>query len=165
MAALMAPVNNWWQGISTRERRLVIAGLSLFIIGFVYWGIFQPLSDRTEQAQIRLNTEKQLLQWVTSSADNIVSLRAQSGVRGSQRNMPINQVVSSTASRFDIELIRMQPRDDMLQVWVQPLPFNTLINWLAELRDKYGLQVLFLDVNRTDKQGVVEVNRLQFQRG
>ena len=165
IAASIAPLTHWWQSISTRERRLVSAGLGLFIVGFVYWGIFQPLTERTEQAKLRLNSERQLLQWVTTSADNIVTLRAKNGVRGSQRSMPINQVVSSTASRFDIELIRMQPRDDMLQVWIQPLPFNTLVNWLAELRDNYGLQVLFLDINRAEKQGVVEVNRLQFKRG
>lgn len=165
LTALMAPVLRWWHSISAREQRLVLVCGGLFAVGFLYWGILQPLSARTEQAQMRLNSEKQLLSWVTQSADSIVTLRAQTGSKGAQRSQPLNQVVSSTASRFNVELIRMQPRDDMLQVWIQPVPFNTLINWLAQLRDQYGLQVLFLDINRADKAGMVEVNRLQFQRG
>ncbi|WP_105902654.1 type II secretion system protein M [Vibrio gangliei] len=161
----LAPITAWWQSISSREQRLVLVCLGLFALGFVYWGIWQPLNARTEQAQMRLNSEKQLLSWVTHSADNIVTLRAQTGSQGVQRNQPMNQVISSTASRYKVELIRMQPRDDMLQVWVQPLPFNTLINWLAQLRDQYGLQVLYLDINRADQSGMVDVNRLQFTRG
>lgn len=164
-AELMSPVTSWWQSISTRERRLVSVGVGLFIVGFVYWGIFQPLNERAEQAQTRLNSEKQLLQWVTNSANNIVALRAQGGVQGSKRNVPMRQVITSTTSRFDIELIRMQSRDDALQVWVEPLPFNSLISWIAELKTQYGLQVQFLDIDRDDKQGVVKVNRLQFSRG
>ncbi|GLT13118.1 type II secretion system protein M [Vibrio algivorus] len=165
LTALITPVLRWWHSISVREQRLVLVCCGLFAVGFLYWGILQPLSDRTEQAQMRLNNEKQLLGWVTQSANHIVTLRAQTGSKGVQRSQPLNQVVSSTATRFNIELIRMQPRDDMLQVWIQPVPFNNLINWLAQLRDQYGLQVLFLDINRSDKAGMVEVNRLQFQRG
>lgn len=165
VTALMAPLLRWWQSISAREQRLVLICGGLFAIGFLYWGILQPLNTRTEQAQARFNSEKQLLGWVKQSADNIVTLRAQTGSKGIQRSQPLNQVVSSTATRFNVELIRMQPRDDMLQVWIQPVPFNTLINWLAQLRDQYGLQVLFLDINRTETGGMVEINRLQFQRG
>lgn len=165
ISAAIAPLNNWWQSISSREQRLVLVCVGLFVVGFIYWGMLQPLKARIEQAQMRLNSEKQLLSWVTNSADTIVTLRAQTGAKGVQRNQPINQVVSSTAARYKIDLIRMQPRDDMLQVWVQPLPFNTLINWLAQLRDQYGLQVQFLDINRAEQSGMVDVNRLQFKQG
>ncbi|WP_194704498.1 type II secretion system protein M [Vibrio sp. S11_S32] len=166
ITAYIAPLSAWWNGISLRERRLVLACSGLLILGFLYWGIFQPLSQRAEEAQLRLNGEKQLLSWVTKSANSIVELRAtKGGGQSSQRSLPINQVIATTAPRFNIELIRMQPRDEMLQVWIQPLAFNQLINWVAELRDNYGLQVQFLDVNRGDKSGMVEVNRLQFTRG
>lgn len=165
IAAYITPLSTWWNSISLRERRLVLACAGLLVLGFLYWGIFQPLSQRSEDAQLRLSSEKQLLSWVTHSADSIVELRSKTGTQSFDREQPLNQVIASTAQRFKVELIRMQPRDDMLQVWVQPLAFNNLINWIAELRDKYGLKVQFLDINRADKSGVVEVNRLQFSRG
>lgn len=77
----------------------------------------------------------------------------------------MNQVVNETTRQFNIELIRMQPRSEAVQVWVQPLPFNTLINWLAFLRDEHGIDAQFLDVSKADRTGVVEVNRLQLGRG
>lgn len=163
--AAFKPLTQRWHSISSREQRLLLVCGGLLILGLLYWGLLQPLHARTEQAQMRLNTEKQLLAWVHHSADKIVTLRAQTGSKGVQRHQPMNQVISSTASRYQVELIRMQPRDEMLQVWVQPLPFNTLINWLAQLRDQYGLHVQFLDINRAEHSGTVEVNRLQFKRG
>ena len=86
--ALMAPMIRWWQSISSREQRLVLVCSAAFAVGLLYWGIFQPLSDRTEQAQMRLNSEKQLLSWVSQSADHIVTLRAQTGSKGIQRSQP-----------------------------------------------------------------------------
>ncbi|MFV0574782.1 MAG: type II secretion system protein M [Vibrio sp.] len=161
----VVPLKTWWQSISARERQLVTICSVLLVVGFLYWGVLQPLTSRTEQAQMRLHSEKQLLQWVSNSANNIVALRSQTGSKGVDRSQPLNKVVYSTASRFQVELIRMQPRDDMLQVWVKPVSFNDLINWIAQLKEQYGVQVLFLDVSRADKDGMVEVNRLQLTRG
>lgn len=76
----------------------------------------------------------------------------------------MNQVIPSSTRQFKIELIRMQPRGEQMQVWVKPLPFNSLVNWLAFLRDSQGINVQFLDLNKTDVEGVVEVNRLQLTR-
>jgi general secretion pathway protein M len=52
----------------------------------------------------------------------------------------------------------------MVQVWVQPLSFNKLMNWLLYLRQEQGIDVAFFDINETDNPGIVEVKRLQFKR-
>lgn len=161
----LIPLKNWWQSISARERQLVTVCSVLLVVGFLYWGVLQPLTSRTEQAQMRLHSEKQLLQWVTQSANKITALRSQGGQKGVDRSQPLNKVVYSTAARFQVELIRMQPRDAALQVWVKPLPFNNLINWIAQIKEQYGVQVLFLDISRAEQSGMVEVNRLQLTRG
>ncbi len=161
----MNELKTWWQGTSDRERQLVLVCGVVLIIAAIYFMGLKPLAQRAEQAQMQMAGEKQLLSWVQDKANTIVSLRAISSNSSGSNNRPLNQVVSSTARQYKVELIRMQPRDDMLQVWVQPLPFNQLVNWLDNLKDKQGLEVLFLDINRSDKPGMVEVSRLQFKRG
>lgn len=153
----------WWTSISAREQKMVLGCLVLGIVGVIYWGVLSPLGQRTELAKARIVSEKQLLNWVTDKADDIVRLRAQGGVVAS--NQPFNQVISSSAQRFQIELIRIQPRDEMMQVWVQPLPFTKLVDWIAFLKETQGVDVEFMDIGRAQQSGVVEVKRLQLKRG
>ena len=158
-------MNAWWKGLSQREQRLVLGGGIAMFVAVLYWGIWQPLATNAENAERRLQTERQLLSWVSTKADEILSLRASTGSTGSVSDKGLNQVVNETTRQFNIELIRMQPRSEAVQVWVQPLPFNTLVNWLAFLRDEHGIDAQFLDVSKADRTGVVEVNRLQLGRG
>lgn len=155
----------WWKALSQREQRLVLAGAGAFALAVIYWGLWQPLANRAEMAQIRIQAERQLLNWVEEKANQIVSLKGASGSTVTVSEKGLNQVVNETTSRFRIELIRMQSRRDAVQVWVKPLPFNTLLNWLSFLRDEYGIEAQFLDISKTDKNGIVEVNRLQLGRG
>ncbi|MGF1682995.1 type II secretion system protein M [Photobacterium makurazakiensis] len=155
----------WWKGLSQREQRLVLGGGIAMLMAVLYWGIWQPLATSAENAERRLHNERQLLTWVGGKADEIVALRGATGSTGSVSDKGLNQVVNETTRQFRIELIRIQPRDEMLQVWVKPLPFTTLVNWLAFLRDEHGIDAQFLDVSKTDRAGVVEVNRLQLGRG
>ncbi len=154
----------WWNSISQREQRLVAGGSIVLMLGALYWGIISPLEQRAENAKARINSEQQLLVWVKNSANSIVSLRGTTGASATPSTQPLNQVVSSSTARFKVELIRMQPRGDSLQVWIQPIPFNQLVNWLAYIQAQQGIDVEFLDLSRTETLGQVEVNRLQLKR-
>ncbi|MEL7290519.1 MAG: type II secretion system protein M [Pseudomonadota bacterium] len=163
MKQLINTLQQWWLSISQREQRLVVVCGLLLLVGGVYWGIVQPVSERAAQAQVRIQTEKQLLSWVKDKADEISQLRGQGGQPVS--SLPINQAVSSSVGRFNVELIRVQPRGEAFQVWVAPMPFNQFVNWLAFLQETHGVGVQFLDIDKAERDGVVEINRLQLGRG
>ncbi|WED21934.1 type II secretion system protein M [Vibrio sp. JC009] len=163
MSGLKNSVLTWWNSNSVREQRLLLICLTLMVFAGVYWGLVQPMADRAGQAQNRINSEKQLHDWVVKKADRITELRGVGGKAIS--SAPVNQVVSSSVGRYRVELIRMQPRNDSLQVWVKPLPFNQLLNWLAYLEESQGIGVEFIDLAASETEGVVDVKRLQLKRG
>ncbi|KJY84101.1 general secretion pathway protein GspM [Vibrio galatheae] len=163
MNKLINTLQTWWLSISQRERWLVLACTLLVVLGGIYWGIVAPISERADNAKMRIQSEKQLLSWVQSKADEISQYQGQGG--RSVSNMPLNQAISSSVGRFKIELIRVQPRGEEFQVWVSPLPFNQLMNWIAFLQESHGIHVVFLDIDKDDQAGVVKVNRLQLSRG
>lgn len=163
MKNLLTPLQSWWQSISPREQRLVAISGVLVLVGGIYWGLIQPMQQQVSQAKQARQNEKQTLGWVERKADEIVQLRASSGIIANAQ--PLNQAVASSAGRYRIELIRVQPRDDMLQVWIKPVPFNQLIDWLDFLQEKQGIGVEFLDIDRDKQAGTVRVARLQFKRG
>jgi len=163
MSGLVNSLSSWWSSLSVREQRLLSAGGILLLVAAVFWGLIQPVADRAEKAQTKINSEKQLLNWVSNKADEIIQLRGSSGRSVSER--PMNQVVSGSVSRFNIELIRMQPREDMLQVWIKPVAFNQFISWLNFLNQDQGIRVEYMDISQADSKGVVEIKRLQLKRG
>lgn len=163
MKALLGPLQNWWSKISLREQRLVMICSLFVVLGGVYWGLIQPVAERAEAAQMRIQSEKQLLSWVKDQADTISQLRTQSGQVVS--GLPLNQAVSSSARRYKVELVRVQPRGEQLQVWIAPMPFNQFVEWITALQENHGILVSFLDIDKGDSEGVIEVKRLQFTKG
>lgn len=163
MSAWKASFFSWWSSISQREQRMLIVCSFLLLLFGIYWGVIQPISEQKKAAEISVNNEQQLLRWVSDKADHIVELRSLGGI--STSNEPFNQVISTSSKSYNIELIRIQPRDEMLQVWIKPVKFDQLIHWLAFLQQKKGVQVEFMDISESDIEGMVEVKRLQLKRG
>ncbi len=163
MKRILNSLQAWWYQITPREQRLTVIGSVVLGFGLLYWTVYQPITLRAEQAKLALNNEKQLLSWVTDKADQIVELRG-SGAKAISP-LPLNQAVSSSARRFNVELVRVQPRGNEMQVWVQPLPFNQLVNWMDYMQANHAIEVLFLDIDKSPQAGMVEVKRLQLSKG
>lgn len=162
MNKLLALLQGWWSSITPREQKLVVLGSMLLVVGTLYWGVVQPVVERAQSAQMRIQSEKQLLDWVENRADEIVALRKAGGKSVSAQ--PLNQAISSTAKRFGIELVRVQARGEEYQVWISPVAFNTFVDWIAFLQESHGVGVVFLDLDKAETQGVIEVQRLQFSK-
>ncbi len=156
------PIHRRWNTLEPRERLLSLICAGLLGIGVLYWGVWQPLQQQRLQAQTHLKAEQQLLQWVQKKADEVITLRNQTGgvTRSTQ---PLNQIISGSVERFDIELIRLQPQDEEMQVHLQPVPFNQLVAWIDYLKEEQGVNVVFIDIERGDVDGMVKVNRLQLK--
>lgn len=161
MNALIA----YWKGLSRREQRLLSVASAVLVVGVLYWGVVTPLQERAEQAQQRLNSERSLLSWVDGKAAEIQALRRVAGNSGQVNALPLNQSVTTSVKRYNLEIVRLQPQQEEIQVWLKPMPFNSLISWLDYLSINHGVEVKFIDVGKTDTQGVVEVKRLQLGRG
>ncbi len=163
MKQVISSLQNWWMSISVREQRSVVVCVLVLVLGGLYWGIVQPVSERAANAQMRIQSEKQLLSWVKEKADDINQFRGQGGK--SVSSLPINQAISSSVGQFNVELIRVQPRGEEFQVWISPMPFNQFIRWLSFLQETHGIGVVFLDIDKAERDGMVEINRLQLSRG
>ena len=60
---------------------------------------------------------------------------------------------------------RIAERGENIQVWIDPVVFNDLLNWLNALDEKYALRVTQIDVSADEKAGMVNVQRLEFGWG
>ena len=56
--------------------------------------------------------------------------------------------MNRTAFNQKIKIARLQPQGQELQVWIDTVPFDDLLIWLATLSDQYGVQVQIIELAR-----------------
>lgn len=159
-------LRSYWLSLGQREQYGVIATGVLLVIYLFYMGLINPLLTRAANAEQALANEKQLAAWVENKVSQIQALKRAGavGTQGSLSNMPVNQAVTSSVARFGLKIVRLQPQGANLQVWLQPLPFNSLLQWLDELEKRYGIMVKSIAVNKTAATGMVEIKQLELGR-
>ena len=161
---MMDKLQGWWRGISPREQRLVAVGGGIFLIGLCYWLIWQPVANRIAERERQVINQQQTLAWLKEKGQDVLAMQAGSG-RQIDTSGTLDGVVNRTAFNQKIKIARLQPQGQELQVWIDTVPFDDLLLWLATLSDQHGVQVQIIEVARENlAPGLVKVRRLQLSR-
>jgi general secretion pathway protein M len=147
-----------FKALTEREQRLVIVSIIVVIIGTFYWGLWSPLNNAVKQQELQLTSQQKLLIWVQEQAQLAQQLRGTATVPTVYKGT-LQQAVSSSIQGYNIEISRMQPQGENLQVWIDEAPFNDFIGWLDSL-EHMGLVISQADIAETDEQGYIKVRRL-----
>lgn len=161
---MMDKLQGWWHGISTREQRLVGVGGSILLLGLCYWVIWQPIANRIAERERQVINQQQTLAWLKEKGQEVLAMQGSSG-RQIDTSGTLEGVVNRTAFNQKIKIARLQPQGQELQVWIDTVPFDTLLLWLAALSDQHGVQVQIIEVAKENlAPGLVKVRRLQLSR-
>lgn len=147
----MKQLQSWWQSLQKREQQLVLgAGVTLAIAAF-YWLLWAPLhlSHQTQQQQLQ-QVSQQLVQ-----VRSYPVVSTQTKVQGS-----LTDIISSSARTHKIQVSRMQPQNDQMQVMLNDISFDQLLTWLHELQYQHHVIIVQLDLAVADAPGMVRVRRL-----
>lgn len=155
-------MKEWWQGLNNQERRLVLVGGIFVVIFLLYKLIWQPLNDSIDKTQNKLEKQQELLVWVTNETARYASASRSSGARKSGGSL--SSIVNSTARQNNIQIARLQPQNQDVQVWVDDVAFNQLLSWLEQLSSRQELVVKSIDLSKGSAPGQVQVKRLQLGR-
>lgn len=155
----MNKVKVFYGQLTEREQRLVLISACLVIIAIFYWGLWSPLSQSIERGQSALNSQQELLLWVQKNANRARQLQGSAG-QNARFTGSLAQEVNQSASRLNINISRMQPQGDELQVWVDQVPFNDVLSWLQSMESK-GVMILDVDVAETSAPGQIKIRRLK----
>ncbi|OUS23446.1 general secretion pathway protein GspM [Thalassotalea sp. 42_200_T64] len=152
-------MKQWWQGLNAREQQLV-AAMSVVVVIFLFITlVWQPINEGIEKSRVKLVKQQILAEWVS---DNIVQYKQlQRSGGGKKSTVSLSSVVNRTAKRQAIEIARMQPQGDDLQVWIDEVEFNALLAWLQHLTTNEGVNIIAADIATGNKSGTVKVRRLQ----
>lgn len=161
---MMDKLQGWWRCISAREQRLVAVGGSCLLIGLFYWIVWQPIVNRIAERERQVLSQQQTLAWLKEKGEEVLAMQGGQG-RQLDTSGTLEGVVNRTAFNQKIKIARLQPQGQELQVWIDTVPFDDLLIWLASLADQHGVQVQVIEVARENlAPGLVKVRRLQLSR-
>lgn len=145
----------WWYSLAAREQRLLMFAAPLLLLGTFYWGLWQPLhlaKERNSQALQQLEQQRLVLQQLR--------VTSQQAVAPLQRSGSLAQIVSNSARSYSINVSRMQPQNEQLQLVLDDIAFEKLLPWLHQLQFEQGVRLVNLDVAAADQPGIVRVRRM-----
>ncbi|RVT44526.1 type II secretion system protein M [Rheinheimera sediminis] len=148
---MVKQLQSWWQSLQKREQQLMLgAGVTLAVAAF-YWLLWAPLHLNYQSQQLQLQQVSQQLLQVSTFP--VVS--TQTKVQGS-----LTDIISSSARTHNIQVSRMQPQNDQMQVMLNDISFDQLLTWLHALQYQHNVSIVQLDLAVADAPGMVRVRRL-----
>jgi general secretion pathway protein M len=133
-------LTHYLQRLEPRERRTVLAGAIaaglLIIVATVL-----PLQRSVAAVEQRVERKRDDLQWLRSMAPQLAGLQG-SAPPPLRESLVVVVDRSARESGLAKSLVGSQPSGDGgLNVRLDQTPFDTLIVWLSQLRERYGVRV------------------------
>lgn len=153
-------MREWWYGLEARERRtLTIGGIALAVIVFIF-AVWLPAHRGVERLQARVAEQRALLGWMQQAAAEVRALRGRgaSAPRAREGGQALYALADETARAAGLgqSIREVSPSgENRVRVDLQGAEFDTLVRWLAGLRNEYGIQASPLSVRETDPPGRV----------
>ena len=156
------PLQQRWQGLERRERRLLSALALLSLIVFVWLGVWQPVQQGVENAERRLEAQRTALTLIERQTQRIHAARAQQGSGPSEvvSSAQLAAYLNELTQQLELDVTRIQPQNESRVIVFNEAKFDAVIEMVAQLVSR-GIIIEHLDVSETNEVGVVRVRRLQ----
>jgi general secretion pathway protein M len=154
----------WWAGLQPRERAILAGGAVVLGILVLWMGIWEPIAEERGKLRTEVSGLATDLAWMQQVSDQVRRRAAQQGSQGAGRAAGGSVLtlveVSATAAGIRQSIERVQPEGQGARLWFDQVGFDALINWLAELEGRHGLQVSQLAVDVSADTGTVSARLL-----
>lgn len=160
-------MKDWWPQRPERERRLLLIGGAVLLAGLFYGLLWAPLQRAVHVRSERVSALRADLQWMRGAAVQLLALRAQSAPAGAAAALspdtPLASAVADAARAAALANVikATDAGKNRLTLDLQPLPFATLLPWLAALQAQ-GIDVRSLDLQAAGEgmvRGRIELAR------
>jgi len=154
-------MREWWEGLGTRERFIVIPG-SVILIPFLLWVlVWRPLIGNVIQLEQEVASQRENVVWMQNAATELRQLRgsgaqAAAGLGGRSLLAVVDQ--SARSAGLGSGLKRIEPDTaDAVRVRLEGVSFDTLVTWLDLLSRQHGIQASLVSIEREAGPGLVNV--------
>jgi general secretion pathway protein M len=153
----MNKLKAWYAGLETREQRVVGIGAIVLGVLLLFGGLLLPLESAVSTAVKNRDTRRDDLAWMRINAPEVQAGAGTVGADTGEAPVVLVDRVGREAG-LGSALRGTQPSGTGVRVQLEAAPFDTLISWLANLDQHYGLTIESISVDRAARPGVVNAN-------
>jgi general secretion pathway protein M len=150
---MMARLTQWLSALRERERRMAAFGAVAVVLIVILGGLL-PLQRATSAAAQRVERKRNDLAFLRAVAPQLAGLVA----AAPPLRDPLGVVVSRSARELGLDRALKgteTSNDGGLRVTLEQTSFDTLVSWLAQLSQRYGVSVDSAVIERGNAGGVV----------
>lgn len=157
MKALIARLNEWLATLAPRERVMVLGGGAALAVTLLFLAVWEPLT----QTHMRRAADLEAARLLANRLEEIAAVAQRAPRNGStavNRNLSLLAAVDQSAKAGTLSKppARIQPEGDAeIKVWIEDVPFDSLVRWLADLESRYGIRAQTAEIERQSAAGLV----------
>ena len=160
-------LRNWFDSLQPRERVMVLVTALVLVVTLFYVVVWEPLHKGLQQELEKRDNLQKSLAWMQGAAQEVRALRA-AGVSGQRRNnkVPVSLTIEKTAASSGItsKLGKLESSGkNSARARLDNVDFNQMILWLNTVEQTYGIAASSVNIESTDKPGLVNA-RITFSR-
>lgn len=142
----------WFERQSKRDQKILKAlagfvGLCVIMVMFI-----QPFYSKQDLYEAKLDKSIAVYEQLAKNAHKF-----QGGSGRSNSSAPILALITKQAKIAQINLKRFEPDDQNLRIWLDDVAFDNAARWLETLTRDYGINVKQISIERSDKNGRVDL--------
>ncbi len=142
-------------GRLSRRDQIALLMLMVFLVGFMLYAfVWGPLNAGLEKAKKQYQAEQATLAWMQSQQASVIAARKNPNKPRVDANVSLLTLVNNEARRASLSLKRYEPEGNhKLRVWLEDVPFDTVILWINRLSVDKGLTVSSATVDAEQGRG------------
>ncbi len=147
-------MNDWWRGLSPRERRLLGGGGALVLSLALYLLVWEPWQQQRTELRHTVAALHADLIWMRQAAARLPAAQGSTGIGTGAQGVALATLIdrSVRSAGLDSALRRIEPQaDGSLQLWLDNAGFSDLLAWLDGLPSGIVLNQLELSRRAGDR--------------
>lgn len=154
-------MKEWFDNLEQRERRMLIAGVTVAVVMLLYLVIWEPLVSKAQMLRKSNQDNQELITWMQQSAKEVAELQAKikaGGPSSSSKGQSLLGIIDRTAKEAKLgkSVKRVQPDGKTkAHVWLEDVSFNDLIKWLEGLHRREGIHIETTVIDKQQEPGLV----------
>lgn len=153
----MNKLRAWFGNLEPREQRVVSVGAIALAVLLLFVGILWPLDSAVSTAVRTKESRADDLAWMRINAAEVQTAGSILPADTGEAPVVLVDRVGREAG-LGSALRGTQPSSNGVRVQLEAAPFDTLVTWLANLDEHYGLAIESISVDRASRPGLVNAN-------
>ena len=146
-------MKDWFNGLGSRERLLLISGAAVLGVFLLYALIFSPMHTSYETLKTRVVAQRDTNSWMKQSAQLLQQLKssrgpAAQGLGGKSLLAMADSTARSNALGPFLKRVEPEGRKNV-RVWLEGASFDQMVKWLGQLSSAYGIGIDSITMERS----------------